>query len=688
MPVPNKNPGFREVGLPATRPSSGEITDQIVWLPLLVLVLLVTWAWVKVLLCCAVIVSLSRIRSVSRSAMAGLLGLLFAAVYLLSPYWRVPAEAVRHPLGPIIGNTSAMVITAAVLLSAGAAWAWFSSGEVSRHRDKKYHTHYAELVAAAILAALIVVVNLAPLYYDIPVHGDEDWHIWRLRNLYMGLAPLFSGSNTAITLLAAIIAGLFLAIPRRPAVHIKVLILCATAVIAAVSSGFLDHEGMTYLAVRYPFFSCWLQQLGPVWRASLYDEGAYRWIPLVSVVAIGDLALRTLRRGGAGIVPAILAAVGIVTLPHLYYHATALYLELPAVALMTAALYYIERLLRDEPDALKTCPGWYALLAAGFIKETLAPMVAAVIVLRMIVRGWRMYIGSALKLRAVAAELGICLCIAAPLGIYLFFRGYFGDVRAYSPRFASLTDLSLYLVAGKALWAQFGLLLPLAAAGAVVAIHNRRGLLVVSLVLLWLTDFFFHFVDSPQFVGMARFNLLLFAPLAVLMLEFLVWLSSRPKHALVAVSILWIAANVAMSPVALGGEKKPYWISGDTMTSEFYFPKEDAVRWLKENRPGRPLAVGGAYTDTKIGWYFVKVGYRPQMAVIEARLKASAIDNLQGAIVAASSAGIPMVLYFRMTPGTELSEEEKTVFNYSATQVFRNRWLAIVVYEAGQAAGK
>jgi|GEM_PF-6171226 len=682
MPVTHSrsNSASRHVPVPPGRDLHG-IVRRCLWLALALFVILIPWAWLKVLGLCAIIILSRSVTYLGRPAAAALLGTLFAMAYLFSPYWLIPVDARHHALGPVLGSTAAAITSATLLLIIGAVWAWFSSQAVPDLFGKASSLPLRRLVVPALLALAILVINLAPLYYGVPVQGDEDWHMWRLRNLHMGLAPIFSDANMAITLLCALAAAAFLMFFKRPAIHLRVLIVGAALLAVALWRGFLNGEGMTYLMIRYPFVSTWLHQLGPVWNTSLFDEGAYRIVPLVSVFAIGFFVLSALRAEGASRVPAFLAALAVATIPNLYYHATALYLELPAVALVTFALYHVERLLRDDAAQVRTCPGWYAILAAAFIKETLLPIIATLILLRIVVRAYIMGRERSLRPIPILRELGIALCIATPVGIYLFIRTFFGDVRAYSPQFANLTNLSLYLTAVRAVWSQFGILLILSVMGFALALRQKRWLFAFSLLALFLADFVFHLMDNARFVGMARFDLLLFAPLMVLGLEMLKWLASSREVLLTAAAVIWLAVNIPMSPVAITGERKPYWMSPDTMSCDFYFPKQQAVTWLKENRPGRPFLVGGAYVDTKLRWYLIKLDHRVQYGVVDADLGASPMENLRKAVSAASANGIRDVLYFRMTPGTELTAEERNVLGYAPVQIFANHYLAIVLYE-------
>jgi hypothetical protein len=680
MTLENPDPESTLEPLPAESDwSLRHLLPKVAWLPLVLIVLLVPWAWVKVLGFFGLLLAAGNVRSLSRAQTAAVLGTLFAVAYLFSPYWLIPVDAKRHAFGPVAPALVIEVIGACALFVAGALWAWASSGAVSSEGNNETNG-YRWLIAPGVLAIIVLAANFAPLYYSVPVQGDEDWHFWRAINLRLGLAPMLGGWNLAYTLAGVTIVAGVLAFVKRPAIHIRVLIVVAALTALAVWQGFLSQKGMTYLILRYPMVSTWAHVASLLWSSSVFDEGAYRIVPLVSVFAIGCFAMWAVRRSGANVASAVLIGAAVITVPNLYYHSTALYLEMPAVALLTVTCFFIERLLRDDPDSVRTCPGWYTLLAAGFIKETMAAVLIVFIIMRLGVRGSIIRKQGTVRGQAIVAETITAICAVLPVGIYLFVRAFFGDVRGYSFHWANLGNIQLYAWSAKALWQQYGLLLPVAFAGLVMAWRLERRLFAAGLICIFFADFLFHFLDVPQFVGMARFDLVLFAPLMALGLPVLQKLSVW-SNVSTGLAIVWLAANILMSPVAPGGERAPYWLSRDKMSCDFYFPKADAIKWLKENRTGVPFLVGGAYADPKLGWYCRKFDYPVAMATMTAEPRLSDAENLRGTVQAAESEGAPLLLYFRMTPGTDLELWERSVRNYRVVKEFRNRYLVLVLYE-------
>ncbi len=148
------------------------------------------------------------------------------------------------------------------------------------------------------------------------------------------------------------------------------------------------------------------------------------------------------------------------------------------------------------------------------------------------------------------------------------------------------------------------------------------------------------------------------------------------------IAIILLLTNVVLSPVAITGEKNPEW--GATLSkdiTDYYFPLDDTVKWLKANYPKTPVYIGGAYGDSNILWYFDKLGYHPPMVQVRISPDTPPLEALTAAVEQAQKLGAPLLIWHKMQPGPELGEQEKAVLNYKAIKIFSNRNLAIVVYE-------
>jgi len=226
--------------------------------------------------------------------------------------------------------------------------------------------------------------------------------------------------------------------------------------------------------------------------------------------------------------------------------------------------------------------------------------------------------------------------------------------------------------------------LVLAIAGLAVGLMQRRFLASMALIVLFVCHFLFHLAEvNRNYIGLARFHLFLFAPLAMLAIWFLGWLAGKSRTALLAACIVCLAVNIAISPIAITGEKKPGWASPNaTRHVDLYFPFEDTINWLKTNRPNWPILIGGCYFSSPLTWYCSKAGYRPQIALAKAHGRKSYIENLKNTIATARKGGFPLVVYHKMQGGLILSDEEKSILGYKPAQIIKNRYLAMVIYQA------
>lgn len=663
---------------------------------LFAVMVLVPSAAVKIFAGCCLLISLRTFNSITRGNAFSLLMVIFFMAYVFSPYWLVPAAAKNSSLVDTLGRLPLMILTICILLLLCISWAWVASGPVPVVHPERQKQRCRDFLPPVILALIILAFNYAPLHYNIPVQGDEEWHIWRFQVLRSILEPFFKGPNAAATTIVLFLVVVFLTWPKKIQTPIKILIITVVALTFCLYKGFPDVPRLDYLMVRYPFVLSWLHQLGPIWERNRLDEAMFRLTPMLSTFAIGYFLLWVQKRHQAAALPALLFAAAFVLTPNIYYHATILYLELPALALLTVALYFIEPILTADYKAVRSCPGWYALLAAGFLKETTITFIVGIVALRLLIRTITLLKQKQLNGKAVLCEFAVIFSIATPLATYLFFRMGFGDVRGYKPDLGRLTNYHLLGVGVKSLWSQFGAVLILAIGGLFIGFVKSRftplerkvGFLTgftvnIALIFLFIFHFFFHFFDAAAcWVGLARFNLFLFAPLAVASLTFLEWLASKRQIITITTALLCATLNLWLSPVAFGGEKDPKWACPvESGTAEYYFPQEQAVEWLKANRPGWPVLAAGAAAKPRLEWYFMKANYRTEVRILLADPKTPSYEILKRTLADAQNIRCPLVLFYRMQPGPTLNEEEKALLGYKVVQVFKNKFLALVLYQ-------
>jgi hypothetical protein len=308
--------------------------------------------------------------------------------------------------------------------------------------------------------------------------------------------------------------------------------------------------------------------------------------------------------------------------------------------------------------------------------------VAGIIFLRLLIRVIILCKTHSLNLKTILSEITAAFCIGTPLAVYISLLFLFGKSRAYAFSLGNITNITLLTAALKALWSQFGLLLPLAVAGLVLCIFRRRFVFAFSLIAFFSLHFLFHFFDNPDYLAIPRFNLFLFSTLAVPAIIWLGWLAGKNRPASLVASVLLLSINLVMSPVSVKGEKLPEWSSPvNKVTAEYYFPLEDAVIWLKVNRPNVPLIIGGSYGQSNIVWYFDKLSFHPPHVELTSTPDQAPMEALTQTIELARSRGVSLVVWHKMQGGSELTEKEKSILGYKAVKVFGNRYVALVIYD-------
>ncbi|MCX7045672.1 MAG: hypothetical protein NTX50_09340 [Candidatus Sumerlaeota bacterium] len=592
--------------------------------------------------------------------------------------------AERHALSAIIGHAAAKAIAAFILLAAGVLWAWLAAGEIAPLPVIRKNRPRSDIYVFALLALLTLAVNWAPLHQDIPYLGDEGFHLGRAHGLRESLMRLIKFHHGLPALAGAILLAAYLACFRRIGLHLKVLILaCGIAIAGTVlNTRAFESPKIVDLLTRYPAISCWFHQLGPVWDFSEFDEAMYRIVPLMAVFAIGWIVAAGLLESGAGAFTAIILALSAVLTPLLYYSTAFLYLEIPAVALLVIVFVRIESLIWDDFESVRNLPAWYALMAAGFIKEHLVATLFAFACARFAARFSVLIRGKRLSLLSAAQEFAAAYCVMAPIAIYLFFRVVFGNHPGNLMVWLNFLKPQDYLIYACAIARQAGALLPLAILGLAIEIARRRWRGLAAFALPTMATFAFPFVQQDCWLGLARWNLYAMAPLTVMALISLRWMAGKSHLALLAVGIACLALNIVLSPVAITGERNPQWaLPSDPLNCEHCYEYKQAIRWLKQNADGVPVMLAGIEYGTSFDWYLKKAQYSIPTSSTQAGLAAiRVVESLQQELQAARLAGFPLVLHHRPTGDLELREEEKSIGGYNAVAVFRNHYLALVVY--------
>jgi hypothetical protein len=596
---------------------------------------------------------------------------LFLLCFVLTPLWNT------LPGLPLKAAFLAMT------LAAGFAFAWWGSGGL--RSPTALDGLWFLLVFAFVLA-----LNFSALSASIPWRGDEDFNISFTSQLSHSMGRHLS----YFAVLAAFLGwGAFhRAMDRR---------MIAAAILFGALAAFAAHRAHLdlYQVLRYPILMKYLTAL-PVYLASLpppgpFPEIPYRIIPLICGAGLAWLGFRALARRPLPI--RVGAALAVATLPLVRYYGTLFYLEMPAALCMTLVCFQAGPLLRADLARLVRMPSWYALILIGFIKETGLPFLAAFLACRLLFHLHRHLYRRRHRLRELhgnpplperpppllkeaGREAVVVFCVAFPLCLYLFYRFRFGHSRSYNPEPQGLLNAHLLFLELRSWWDSFGLLLPLALAGALPALRKcggkRRQALpnLVFPALAFFLVFALFFLDGGLYVGYSRFNLFLLPSLLALAWEALRYGAMRHPALTAGALALIVAANAFLSPVNADGSKLPRWGIYGNDIGDHYYPYREALLALKRGGFGGKARLTGLYYAYPTGFYLRPEEMPEQSLVAKPDDEAASMDSL---LAASADEGFEAVLYHIIGDSVPALPN---LHGYGNTQVFRNRAHALVLF--------
>jgi hypothetical protein len=539
--------------------------------------------------------------------------LAFNLSFILSPYWLLPAFAEGWL------RTALLIF----LIAAGTTWAWLGSGAVA-------FGAFRRPVWLLLVSVPLVALNARALGAGIPWRGDEGFHFGGTAALFLHLHQKSLAPVEA--LMIASVFGFVWAARRLDSFGLRAAAICAGFIAVEIfvveilrhhlgdslqypynrlggrTSILPDRTFEDYNLLRYPYVVRWLSAiplllLSPFIHLTLPftghgEEVAYRLVPLFSALLIAWAVWLGMANKAAWMRWLMAMAVG--TTPLLVYYTSTLYLELPAVLLMTIALLDIERLLVSPPRQLGSIPAWYALIMVGFVKETTFPFLLTFVACRLLgraraIKSWR----------EVGAEMAVMVAALFPWALYVFFRDIWAESNPYVPEFARLWDAKNYRALFHSYAGQFGPLAVLACGGIIYLMLNRRYLVVLFLVGAFVGDALVHLVDQVHLVGYSRFNLFLL-PVVTMAATYAIDLISRRQAAVAALLAAGvISANLWISPLHADGTKVGGWGDYGFDESEHDYPYREAVGWLAVHHARDRILVTGM--DYNLELYF----YRP-----------------------------------------------------------------------------
>ena len=388
----------------------------------------------------------------SRNVVFAGLFFIFVIAFVFTPYWSMGASALQK------------AIFLAGTVGAGLVWAFFSSSPLSITIDKK------TFPVLIVCLCVMLLLNLPALSAELPWRGDEDFHI-----AITGCLANLAGHHMLLFAAPFLLFAMLFLFRRK----ISWPFLLAGALLCAGLSAVAGHYSRFSIddIVRYPFILRYPSAalVIPVRMLTSHTpECIYRIVPFVSSVLLVWLCAS--QWSNRRTLPAAAVMLAVATMPLFLFYSAVLYLELPAVLLLTLAFFRADMLLVRPLDQTKTDPGWIALVMVGMFKETTITLLAAFLVSRAIIRGISLVRARA-DLRQYFGEGVFACCIMLPLAVYLWFRNYAHVWRVFSPYPKNFFDGEIYATIGRAFAQQFDLCLVLAIAGLIVLAVQKLSLI-------------------------------------------------------------------------------------------------------------------------------------------------------------------------------------------------------------------
>jgi hypothetical protein len=607
---------------------------------------------------------------VPRSFIVALLASLYVLAFIISPYWMIYPSA-----------TNFLIL--ALTIGAGAIWVYYSSADLQVQFDPKVW------IAFTILLLGMVLLNYRAITSAIPWRGDEEYHIKITLELVNKMK--FTGISWKWLAIPPVIFALFLFAAWQKSKWAIVTgggLLVATIVFLIYKNPF-PGEGSN-LFLRYPFVNYWFYALAPkaaiFFKADPYQEALYRIVPILFAAATASIFLRTLtsKKITTGLLWALCAA----TIPLLFYYSSILYLELPAVFLMTLVCANITTLLRNDPAELRQTPAWYALILIGFIKETSISFLLCFLMCRIAVSlQTRLQNGlhrePALPLKGnrkqpfihyLSGELLIIFSTLFPILFYLFFRNALTSTRSFVPQLSNLWNPVVYPTIGRSFVEQFGIFLLFFLGGCIVLVSKKEYTSVCFFLLTFFAIPLFHVVDDITFAGYGRFNLFVFPAILAGASVFIKQIVEHRKFTGMALACVALSVNFLISPVYLDGTKKPLW--GDYLSdiSEHYYPYPEAFSWLKKTHQGERILFAGLDYPYYFDFYFHQLDWHPEYEIFDT---SHATENLPTILVEAEMKGFSVVVYHAPGKNVPLLSDAS---HFQQERIIRNDAHLLIVY--------
>jgi len=607
-----------------------------------------------------------NVLSIPRSFIATLLASIFALGFLITDYWNIPGF-------PVLKS---VLLIGTILI--GAAWSWIGSDQ------KEIVIRPRSLIYLAVLILVALVLNFRPLVGDLAWRGDEDHHFLFVLNLYRVIEtiPWYYVVLTLVTWVLILYLSWY-----KPRIALPFGLISLALLLHFYPHGFGS--------LRYPFFNYWVYYLAMLPATVFigpYHEALLRIVPFLSALTLAWIFQRTIIKKMEPL--SLILGGTILLIPSVYNYSTILYLEMPAVLLMTLACLQCESLLTRDFHEVKKHIGWYALILIGFIKETTLPFLLIFVGCRWVVRLWgriksRKKANRSVELETAnpnlslihffKGEVAFSFVSLLPIFYYLVFRGIYYHGRTYQFHPSNLFNPAVARVFVQSLFDQFGLFILLFIAGCVILIIKRKYPSLFFSLLYFFGYCLYLILEQKKYIGYSRFNLFL---LPVLLTgSFILIQEILKKRKLIAylLVVLTLITSILLTPILRDGTRLPGWGNYFFDTGEHYYPVEEAMSWLKEKDPDGNILFAGLYYKYTYSFYLDKLNWVPEVVDLFLSDIENQDDdlNLKNALIEAEKKGYNNVLFFIL--GDKVPQLPENSPYYEA-MVFKNLAHKIVIY--------
>ncbi len=527
---------------------------------------------------------------------------LFSAAFLLNPMFSLVS---KYFSGSFPQGTAFILVTGSIILFIilGVVWTVSAFPMKSRIRGRPLKSgNYPVIICLLILFIAIFAPSWqSPLAYC----GDELYHGMTIFAYQLVTYQLAAKFTVLAIILIWVLVGVLLAIPFKRSPWVKFAWICAGFIIMALvpmNMGKLMNDPFIQGRIaRYPAAEAWVSTVLGMFsvkswaRRDIIPLEIMRFLPIFSLFLLGMTLVSDWRARKLPVVVTVVSVLAMLTVPDLMFHGTIVYLELPAIMLAVIMLLDCKKLLSLPYPRVCCRPSWFAIVFLGFTKETAFPMLLAFVAVRVLFRCLDLRRDSVKDMRGfVYGEVLVAVAACLPAVLYMLIRSLSG-ARPYGAHFLNLFDITLLHQFVSSLGVQFGALLLPAVWGVYLQIRRKqwRQLTLAGLIFVGMSVFFMG--ENEQYIGMARFNLLLLPPLIFWAWEGLMDLFKIRFSLGVLAVLLVILCNIVLSPVDSYGRRMPWG-----KTEEFWYDFPKAFKYIRNRNENATIMMGNMATPYNV----------------------------------------------------------------------------------------